>query len=155
MFLDKEKSKKLKTAALSLGMAGLIVGALSLDASFYNKINSLSNDINEGTHRTVRIYDVNGDLLLMSKQIGNFDVFLTQPELKLVNLISESFGLSDINHNDNSTIPDDENSQIYQIVTGIDGNAEMKEVTKEEIEELQTEAMSESIPKKGTVTIKK
>ena len=63
-------------------------------------------------YRTVRIYDVNGEL------------------------ISEYAGYFDVTYDDNRIIFDDENDQRHQIFVGT-GTVEIDEVSKEEVEKLQ------------------
>ena len=116
MFLDKEKSKKIKTAALSLGMVGLVAGTLSLSgcASCSRATKSLSSDLDGGMYRIVRVYDVNGDL------------------------ISEYAGFFDVEYDNNRIIFDDEDGKRHQIFIGT-GTVEIDEVTEEEVKELQTD----------------
>lgn len=114
MYIDREKSKKIKIAAVSVGLIGITAAALTFGgcASCSRFTKTLESDFGDGVYRTVRVYDVNGEL------------------------ISEYAGYFDVTYDDNRIIFDDENDQRHQIFVGT-GTVEIDEVSKEEVEKLQ------------------
>lgn len=114
MYIDKEKSKKIKIAAVSAGLIGIAAITLTFGgcASWSRFIKTLESDFGDGVYRTVRVYDVNGEL------------------------ISEYAGYFDVTYDNNRIIFDDENNQRHQIFIGT-GTVEVDEVSEEEVEELQ------------------